>query len=147
LGCADLHRPGELGTFPTISPRTLDIGRTQPSLPRGPELDGGQATEDFDTTSAIFTESACYARDLAGHFDEPWWLFASDVGGLEMPVLYPCLIRSRRPSGQVVVRLGVPLADDYLEFLEGRCRPNTVLAAAYDLRVFFGVVDKDRPRS
>jgi hypothetical protein len=58
LGCADLHRPGELGTFPTISPRTLDIGRTQPSLPRGPELDGGQATEDFDTTSAIFTESA-----------------------------------------------------------------------------------------
>ena len=54
----------------------------------------------------------------------------------------PCLIRSRGPSGQVVVRLGAPLVDDYLEFLEGRCRPNTVLAAAYDLRVFFGVVDK-----
>ncbi len=60
-----------------------------------------------------------------------------------MPVLYPCLIRSRGPSGEVVVRLGVPLADDYLEFLEGRCRPNTVLAAAYDLRVFFTVVAKD----
>ncbi|MDQ3475722.1 MAG: site-specific integrase, partial [Actinomycetota bacterium] len=42
----------------------------------------------------------------------------------------------------MVVRLGVPLVDDYLEFVEGRCRPNTVLAAAYDLRVFFGVVDK-----
>jgi site-specific recombinase XerD len=41
-----------------------------------------------------------------------------------------------------VVRLGVPLVDDYLEFLEGRCRPNTVLAAAYDLRVFFSVVGK-----
>ena len=54
----------------------------------------------------------------------------------------PCLIRSRGPSGELVVRLGMPLVDEYLEFLEGRCRPNTVLAAAYDLRVFFGVVGK-----
>ncbi len=53
-----------------------------------------------------------------------------------------CLIRSRGPSGEPVVRLGMPLVDDYLEFLEGRCRPNTVLAAAYDLRVFFTVVAK-----
>jgi hypothetical protein len=30
----------------------------------------------------------------------------------------------------------VPLADVYLEFLGGRCRPNTVRAAAYDLKVF-----------
>ena len=59
-----------------------------------------------------------------------------------MSVFDLCLIRSRGPSGQVVVRLGMPLVDDYLEFLEGRCRPNTVLAAAYDLGVFFGVVDK-----
>lgn len=42
----------------------------------------------------------------------------------------------------MVVRLGVPVVDDYLEFLEGRCRPNTVLAAAYDLRVFFELVAK-----
>lgn len=59
-----------------------------------------------------------------------------------MSVLDPCLIRSRGPSGELVLRLGMPLVDDYLEFLEGRCRPNTVLAAAYDLRVFFGIVDK-----
>ncbi len=45
-----------------------------------------------------------------------------------------CLIRSRGPSGEPVVRLGMPVVDDYLEFLEGRCRPNTVLAAAYDLK-------------
>lgn len=57
----------------------------------------------------------------------------------------PCLIRSRGPSGEPVVRLGLPLVDDYLEFMEGRCRPNTVLAAAYDLKVFFGVVDKPPP--
>jgi integrase/recombinase XerD len=54
----------------------------------------------------------------------------------------PCLIRSRGPSGEAVLRLGMPLVDDYLEFLEGRCRPNTVLAAAYDLKVFFGIVTK-----
>jgi hypothetical protein len=56
--------------------------------------------------------------------------------------LIPCLIRSRGPSGEPVVRVGVPLVDDYLESVEGRCRPNTALAAAYDLRVFFSVVAK-----
>ncbi len=40
-----------------------------------------------------------------------------------------------RPAGAgVPARLGVPLVDDYLEFVAARCRPNTVLAAAYDLR-------------
>jgi integrase/recombinase XerD len=62
-----------------------------------------------------------------------------------MSLFDPCLIRSRGPSGEPVVRFGVPLVDDYLEFLEGRCRPNTVLAAAYDLRVFFTVVTKAPP--
>jgi integrase/recombinase XerD len=41
-----------------------------------------------------------------------------------------------------VVRLGVRLLDEYLGFLGGRCRPNTVLAVAYDLKVFFTVVGK-----
>ena len=50
-----------------------------------------------------------------------------------MSLTDPCLIRSRGPSGEPTVRLGMPLVDDYLEFLDGRCRPNTVLAAAYDL--------------
>src|SRR5688500_10518343 len=59
-----------------------------------------------------------------------------------MPAFDPCLIRSLGPSGEPVVRLGAPLLDDYLEFLAGRCRPNTVLATAYDLRVFFAVVGK-----
>src|SRR5215218_6628135 len=59
-----------------------------------------------------------------------------------MSVVDACLMRSRGAFGEPVVRLGMPLVDDYLEFLQGRCRPNTVLAAAYDLRVFFRVVDK-----
>jgi site-specific recombinase XerD len=45
-------------------------------------------------------------------------------------------------SGGLVAGVGVPLAEVYLEFLGGRCRPNTVLAAAYDLRVFFAAVAK-----
>ena len=56
---------------------------------------------------------------------------------------------SRDRSGALVARVGVPLADAYLEFLGGRCRPNTVRAAAYDLKVFFTVVarppDQVRP--
>jgi len=49
---------------------------------------------------------------------------------------------SRDRSGGLVARVGVPLADVYLEFLGGRCRPNTVRAAASDLKVFFTVVSK-----
>src|SRR6266581_3855149 len=52
------------------------------------------------------------------------------------------VVRSRDRWGGLAVRVGVPLADVYLEFLGGRCRPNTVLAAAYDLKVFFSVVGK-----
>jgi integrase/recombinase XerD len=52
------------------------------------------------------------------------------------------LICSRGRCGELVARTGVPLADAYLEFLGGRCRPNTVRAAAYDLKVFFSVADK-----
>jgi len=44
--------------------------------------------------------------------------------------------------GACPVRLDVPLLDDYLIFLAGRCRPNTVLATAYDLQVFFTLVGK-----
>lgn len=57
-----------------------------------------------------------------------------------------CLIRSRGPSGEPVARLGTPLLDEYLDFVAGRCRPNTVLAVAYDLRVFFAVVGKPPKR-
>src|SRR5450759_2839544 len=59
-----------------------------------------------------------------------------------MPVFDPCVIRSFAPSGEPVVRLGVQLLDDYLDFVAARSRPYTVLATAYDLMVFFRVVDK-----
>ena len=60
-----------------------------------------------------------------------------------MAVLDPCLTRCQSPAGQVTVRLGDPLLDAYLEFLEARCRPNSVLAAGFDLQVFFTVVPKE----
>jgi site-specific recombinase XerD len=58
-------------------------------------------------------------------------------------VVDPGLVRSVDAAGRPVLRLGVPLLDDYLDFISGRCRPNTVLATAFDLKVFFGVVGKD----
>ncbi len=39
--------------------------------------------------------------------------------------------------------LGHPVLDRYLAFVAARCRPNTVLAAASDLRAFFAVVAKE----
>ncbi|MEB3065747.1 tyrosine-type recombinase/integrase [[Mycobacterium] zoologicum] len=60
-----------------------------------------------------------------------------------MSMFMPCL--SRRPLGDtgVEVRLGHELLDDYLRFVAARCRPNSVLAAGYDLKVFFTIVGKD----
>lgn len=63
-----------------------------------------------------------------------------------MPVSGVCQPQSRGSADERVVRLGVPLLDEYLEFLAGRCRPNTVLAVAYDLKVFFTVVPKSPRR-
>jgi len=63
-----------------------------------------------------------------------------------MPSVSPCLIKSRDSAGEPVVRLGVRLLDEYLEFLAGRCRRNTVLAVGYDLKVFFSVVGKSPKR-
>ena len=62
------------------------------------------------------------------------------------PIWSPCLIWSRKPEGRIDVRLGHPVVDDYLEFAAARCRPNTVLAAGYHLKVFFSIVDADRSR-
>jgi hypothetical protein len=59
-----------------------------------------------------------------------------------MSLVDVCLIRSSGPTGEPVLRLGIEVLDDYLEFVAGRCRPNTTLATAYDLRVFFAVVGK-----
>ncbi len=55
----------------------------------------------------------------------------------------PCLIRVDAPEGRVDLRLGHRLVDDFLAFADARCRPNTVLAAGFDLKVFFTIVGKD----
>jgi hypothetical protein len=56
---------------------------------------------------------------------------------------FPCLVRSVSASGQVRYVLGDRMADRYLEFVAGRCRPNTLRAVAFDLKTFFSVVGKD----
>jgi integrase/recombinase XerD len=52
------------------------------------------------------------------------------------------VVQSSLPGAVPVVSVGHPLADEYLEFLRARARPNTVLATAFDLKVFFSVVEK-----
>lgn len=57
--------------------------------------------------------------------------------------LLPCLLPAAdRVTGAPPGSFGDPLLDAYLEFLVARVRPNSVLAAWYDLKVFFGVVGK-----
>ncbi|SDI19884.1 Site-specific recombinase XerD [Sinosporangium album] len=62
------------------------------------------------------------------------------AGGFRMSGWVPCLERRALGESGVEVRLGHDLLDDYLRFVAGRCRPNSVLAAGFDLKVFFGFV-------
>jgi integrase/recombinase XerD len=56
---------------------------------------------------------------------------------------FPCVARSVSSSGQVRFQLGDRLVDRYLDFVAGRCRPDTLRAVAFDLKAFFTVVCKD----
>jgi site-specific recombinase XerD len=58
-------------------------------------------------------------------------------------VFVPCLVRSQRGCAGEVLRFGHRSLDDYLDWVDARARPNTVLATAYDLKVFFSVVAKE----
>jgi len=58
----------------------------------------------------------------------------------------PVVVQSVRSDGSLVVTVGHPLADAYLEFLNVRARPNTIRAVAFDLKVFFSFVDKTPAR-
>ena len=55
----------------------------------------------------------------------------------------PCLVRVPGGAGSEVIRVGHPLLDAYVELVAARARWNTVLATAFDLKVFFCVVGKD----
>ena len=56
---------------------------------------------------------------------------------------FPRLVRVVSGCGQVRYRLGERLVDRYLEFVAGRCRPDTLRAVAFDLKAFFAVIGKD----
>jgi len=55
----------------------------------------------------------------------------------------PCLIRSVTAEGVARIKIGHPLLDAFLDLVASRSRWNTVLASAFDLKVFFTVVAKD----
>src|SRR3954454_22195910 len=46
-------------------------------------------------------------------------------------------------DGERSFRIGHELVDEFLEFAQGRARPNTVRAYAHDLKIFFTVVVKE----
>jgi site-specific recombinase XerD len=54
----------------------------------------------------------------------------------------PWLIRTLTAGGEARYALSDPLVDSYLAFVAGRCRPNTLRAAAHDLKTFFTIIDK-----
>ena len=53
-------------------------------------------------------------------------------------VFGPCLLHGK----DGVPGVGEPLLDEYLRFVAARCRPNTLLAQSFDVKVFFTVVGK-----
>lgn len=53
---------------------------------------------------------------------------------------FECVVRGDGVRGY---RVGHELIDEFLEFVAGRCRANTVRAYAHDLKVFFDAVGKD----
>ncbi|MER5423948.1 hypothetical protein [Streptosporangium roseum] len=55
----------------------------------------------------------------------------------------PELVRQVDAGRELAVSLGHALVDDYLEFVAARYRPNTLLATAYDLKVFFSEIPKE----
>ncbi|MBB5156822.1 tyrosine-type recombinase/integrase [Saccharopolyspora phatthalungensis] len=56
----------------------------------------------------------------------------------------PVMERELNPDGTAhAVRLGHREVDRYLEFVRARARPNTLLAVAFDLKVFFTEISKD----
>lgn len=62
-----------------------------------------------------------------------------------MPSVFPTLTLPPKGS-RAAPRLGDRLVDGYLELVAARLRPNSTLAVAYDLKVFFTVMAKD-PRA
>jgi integrase/recombinase XerD len=55
----------------------------------------------------------------------------------------PRFSRTLKDGELVAVAVGHPLVDDYLGFVAARARPNTLLAVAFDLKVFFSIIEKD----
>ena len=52
------------------------------------------------------------------------------------------LCRELRDGQLCRLSIGLDAVDDYLDFLRCRCRPNTWLNYAHDLKIFFNTVDK-----
>ena len=59
-----------------------------------------------------------------------------------LSVIVSGLVKKMSGTNLVSISLGHALLDDYLLFVAARARANTLLAVAYDLKVFFTVIVK-----
>jgi len=59
-----------------------------------------------------------------------------------MPVIANGFVKTMSGGKLASISLGHPVLDAYLEFVAARARPNTLLAVAYDLKVFFTEIVK-----
>ena len=57
-------------------------------------------------------------------------------------VFVPCVVRVGG-DGRGLIRVGHPMLDACLELVAARGRPNTLLANAFDLKVFFSIIGKN----
>jgi site-specific recombinase XerD len=157
-----LRRPVEPGQYTSIrfSERLAEAG-IQPSVGAvGSSYDNALA----ETINGLYKTELIKPRkpwrtieevELATAEWVDWFGYAGDLGVSDMVraagadacsrrwlvVFVPCLVVASHHDG--APRLGHQLLDDYLAMVAARCRPNTVLATAFDLKVFFSVVGKE----
>jgi len=94
---------------------------------------------------AVFDYLEALSRDAGDPLGRSRWARGTGYRIDRGPVVsfIPCLLRTARPGGGDLIRLGHPLLDVYLDLVSARARTNTLLATAFDLKVFFSVIDKD----
>ncbi len=105
----------------------------------------------FTTSQDLQTFFDCHRRAFAhfgGYVGDNSSAISCSRSGWSLPSrssdgLAAAVGTARRRCGNPAASLGHALVDDYLQFVAARCRPNTLLATAYDLNVFFSLVPKE----
>lgn len=111
------------------------ISSVQQRLVTFGDSEGSSESADVETDRLIhglyLTHTGAFVPGVGGRSDEQLLVPCPDCAG----------------PGEVRYWLGERLVDRYLAFVAGRSRPDTLQVMAFDLKVFFSVGAKARPRS